>query len=93
MEGENSRMGSYLDENYKRIVMSAERKLFRCCKTMSTKELRNHYPPCRKRHSYMDEFTFDEWRELYYGVLIADIQKRHPEKIMEAFMCAESWRR
>ena len=84
---EDTRIGCYLDEHYKRIVMSAERKLFPCCKNLPGNILRNEYPKCKERTNTNLPFSFNEWRDIYYGILIEDIKKRHPSKIMEAFMC------
>jgi len=84
-------MGCYFDDKYQRIIMSSERKLFPCRKDVGAKYLKYSYPPCsHKLGHFLTTWLPDcNYLEVYFKVIMEDIRKRHPDKVMEAYLLAE----
>jgi hypothetical protein len=79
-------VGQYLDANYPRLVITSERKLFPCRKKATLNSLKDTYPKCIINPPFI---TYEEAIEVFCQLFVEDIRKRHPEVIMEAFLCKD----
>jgi hypothetical protein len=79
-------VGKYLDANYSKLVIASERKLFPCRKKETVRNLRDTYPKCVVHPPFI---ASEESIEVFCQLFVEDIKKRHPEIIMEAFLCKD----
>jgi hypothetical protein len=82
------RLGGKLTEKHTRTMMITERKLCNCRKEMSENEIRSSYPPCVSQWG-RENISDDDHLEIIYTfweVLIKEVQKKHADWVMEAYL-------